>query len=244
MNIAAIVKCSLVDYPGRITTVVFVPGCNLRCFYCHNKELINESTVSIRTTAQEVLVWLKTRQGLLDAVVISGGEPTLQPNLLDFINEVKQLGFLVKLDTNGTQPFILKTLLSRGILDYVAMDIKAPMEKYNEICGAFVDHGAIEKSIGLLINGHIDYEFRTTMAPQLTLQDVLAIGNHIKGAQTYVLQKCRIQQSIRPSCNRTYIVSEIMPTWCMEAQGRLSHVVKNCVIRGLESEFIPAEQVD
>ncbi len=242
MKIAALVKCSLVDYPDRIAAVVFAPGCNLRCFYCHNQQLINASTAPICTTRQEIRAWLRSRQGVLDAVVVSGGEPTLQPDALGFMNEVKQLGFLVKLDTNGTQPDVLASLIGEGVLDYVAMDIKAPLEKYDEVCGVSVDHSAIDRSIDLLMKGSLDYEFRTTVIPQFTRQDILAIGNRIKGARTYVVQKCRIEQPVHASGPGTCAPVAATPAWCMDLRRHLTGIAENCVVRGFGTGYIPAEQ--
>ncbi|MCX5757999.1 MAG: anaerobic ribonucleoside-triphosphate reductase activating protein, partial [Candidatus Hydrogenedentes bacterium] len=142
MKIAGVVKCSFVDYPDRMAAVVFTPGCNLRCVFCHNKGLV-DANATCHTTQHEVLAWLETRRGLLDAVVVSGGEPMLQTDLTGFIKEVHAMGYLVKLDTNGTQPDALASVLNSGAIGYVAMDIKAPFEKYEAICGVPVDLGAV-----------------------------------------------------------------------------------------------------
>jgi pyruvate formate lyase activating enzyme len=150
MKIAGVVKCSFVDYPGKIAAVVFTPGCNLRCFFCHNKQLIG-AAAPCPATQQEVLAWLKTRRGLIDAVVVSGGEPTLQLDLVGFIAKVHALGYFVKLDSNGTRPNVLASLIDAGLVDYVAMDIKAPHEKYEAICGVPVDLGSVTDSIALLM---------------------------------------------------------------------------------------------
>ncbi len=169
MKIAAIQRTSFVDYPGKIAAVVFTPGCNLDCFYCHNRMLLgNDGNYAGTTPVSQVLEYLRERQGLLDAVVLSGGEPTLQPGLADFIHEIRELGYRVKLDTNGTHPTVLALLLDAGLVDYVAMDVKAPPEKYDSICGVSVDHDSIDKSIGLVLSGPVTYEFRTTVVPQLT----------------------------------------------------------------------------
>jgi len=191
MKIAAIARCSLVDYPGKTAAVVFTQGCNLDCFYCHNRTLLTFHSPTRAIPLEDVLKWLRKRQGLLDAVVISGGEPTLQPGLTDFIRRVRAMGYAAKLDTNGTHPRILATLIEEDLLNYVAIDIKAPSEKYETICGVPMNHGTIDQSIDLLMNGCIDYEFRTTVVPQLTEADILAIGRHIRGARSYVLQQYR-----------------------------------------------------
>ena len=143
MRIAGLERCSLIDYPGKMAAVVFTPGCNLDCFYCHNRTLLAPSATFNAIPFPDVLDWLRKRQGLLDAVVISGGEPTLQADLDDFVREVRAMDYAVKLDTNGTRPAVLAFLIDEGLLDYIAMDIKAPPDKYESICGVPVDHNAI-----------------------------------------------------------------------------------------------------
>ena len=240
MRIAGLVKSSFVDYPGKIAAVVFTPGCNLRCFYCHNRALMDSDCVTCGTTQEEVLAWLETRHGLLDAVVVSGGEPTLQPDLAEFMAKVHALGYFVKLDTNGTHPAVLASLISNGVLDYVAMDVKAPPEKYDAICGVHVDQGAIDESIALLMDGRIDYEFRTTVIPPLTRKDVLAIGNRVRGARTYVLQRYRRLQSAEISNNPRWVPESHPVPWLDDVQRRLNQMVDACLTRGFETGFIPA----
>ena len=240
MEIAAVVKCSFIDYPDKIAAVVFTPGCNLRCFFCHNRELIDGDSVTCGTTQKEILAWLESRLGLLDAVVVSGGEPTLKSGLAGFVAEVRALGYLVKLDTNGTHPAVLAALLEAGLLDYVAMDIKAPPEKYDAVCGVPVDQGAIHDSIALLMDGRVDYEFRTTIIPQLTREDILTIGNHIRGARAYVLQHYRELQSVEALNNPRWMSASHPPPWLEDVQRRLGQMVKICLTRGFKISFIPA----
>lgn len=190
MKISGLQKNSFVDYPGRMCAVVFTPGCNMDCFYCHNRSLIEGGYENL-IAASEVLSFLESRKEFLDGVVVSGGEPTLQKGLLAFINAVKRLGYSVKLDTNGTNPEVVESLIDKGLIDYIAMDIKAPFEKYNEICRTEVDIDNIKRSINLLINSGIDYEFRTTLAPGLYTKDIMEIAEKISGARLYVLQRCR-----------------------------------------------------
>ena len=242
MKIAAVVKCSLLDYQGKIAAVVFTPGCNLRCFFCHNRVLIDGDNITCGTTQKEVLAWLEARLGLLDGVVISGGEPTLQPCLAGFISDVRALGYLVKLDTNGTRPNVLVPLIDAGLVNYVAMDIKAPAEKYDAICGVPVDQGAIDDSIALLMDGHVDYEFRTTIIPQLTREDILAIGNRIRGARAYVLQRYRELQSSEALNNPRWTSASHPPPWLEDVQQRLAQMVKICLTRGFEISSLQAEQ--
>ncbi|MDQ2086609.1 anaerobic ribonucleoside-triphosphate reductase activating protein [Herbivorax sp. ANBcel31] len=191
MKIAGLQKNSFVDYPGNLCAVVFTQGCNMNCFYCHNKPLIDNEKRNENISSEDVLEFLKKRRSFLDAVVISGGEPTMQKDLENFIKEVKKLKFKVKLDTNGTNPEVIESLISKRLIDYVAMDIKAPFKRYQEFCGAKTDINRIKKSIDILMQDIIDYEFRTTFAPGLGFGDVLNMCNEIKGAKSYILQKCR-----------------------------------------------------
>ena len=189
MRIAGLGKTSLVDYPGKIAAVVFSPLCNYDCYYCHNRSLIRNIPEDQVIPEEEVFAYLRKRVGKLDGVVLTGGEPTLQPDLIDFAGRVKELGYAVKLDSNGSNPQVLKRAIQSGYIDYVAMDIKAPLERYREIAGAGVDTAAIEESVALLMAGAIPYEFRTTVIPRLTRADIVAIGQWIKGAGQYALQQ-------------------------------------------------------
>jgi len=191
LNIAGVEKCSFVDYPGRLAAVFFVPGCNWNCFYCHNQTLLRNEGPHPRVSLEEAFDLLRSRCGLLDGVVVTGGEPTLQSGLRDFIVAVRALDYLVKLDTNGSRPRVLGALLADGLLDYVAMDLKAPMAKYEAVCGAPVDHHDLNESIDLIMSSGVEYEFRTTVVPQLTHADVVAIARRIQGARRYVLQQYR-----------------------------------------------------
>ena len=207
--IGGIQKTSLVDFPGKVAAVVFTQGCNFRCGYCHNPGLITAKQIchsepdSESVLKENFLSFLKTRIGKLDGVVISGGEPTLQSGLYDFIKEIKQMNFAVKLDTNGTNPDVVKKLLNDDMLNYIAMDIKAPLEKYPQIVNiSSLSEGEglrervdlilknIQESINLITNSKIDYEFRTTVVKsQLSFDDFDKIGQIIKGAKRYYLQK-------------------------------------------------------
>jgi len=189
MLIAGFQKTSFVDFPGRISAVVFTPGCNMRCWYCHNSH-INAGEVEL-IEESEVMEHLHRRKDILDGVVISGGEPTLQRDLREFILRIRQLGCAVKLDTNDTNPGVLAGLLTDGLLDYVAMDIKAPLDSYKKMTCTDDDMSAIRRSINLLINSGVDYEFRTTLAPGLTPEDIEAIADDISGAKRYFLQQYR-----------------------------------------------------
>lgn len=190
IKIGGLQKSSMLDYPGEISAIVFTQGCNFMCPYCHNAELIGEKGVHTSFDAQGILDFLQSRIGQLDAVVITGGEPTIQPDLVDFIKKIKRLRFLVKLDTNGSNPDMLEKLLESDLLDYVAMDIKAPIEKYSEVVCANVKTDDILKSIDLLRKYKVEHEFRTTVVKsQLSFDDFEKIGQMIHGADKYYLQK-------------------------------------------------------
>lgn len=207
MIFGGIIKQSLVDYPGEIAAVLFTRGCNMRCPFCHNPHLLikTKNDGAGLTGLEEVLRFLKERQGFLDAVVISGGEPTLNEELPEAIKKIKSLGYLVKLDTNGTNAVMLERLLREGLLDYVAMDIKAPVEykSYLRACGRLSSHDffQIRNSIHLLNNlSDIKVEFRTTLIPLLhTPGDVEEMARYIKGADRYTLQQFNPRVTLDPS---------------------------------------------
>ncbi|MCD6422467.1 anaerobic ribonucleoside-triphosphate reductase activating protein [bacterium] len=190
MKIAGFQKFSLIDYPGKISAIIFTQGCNFRCPYCHNPELVDPKLFTEPLDEDLILSFLKKRVGKLDGVVITGGEPLLQPDLAEFIKKVREMGYLVKLDTNGSYPEILKDLLSKNLITYIAMDIKAPLEKYQEVVRADISPEKIQESITIVLNSNIDYEFRTTVVKNLlTEKDLISVAKLIKGAKRYVLQK-------------------------------------------------------
>lgn len=179
--------------------MVYTIGCNFRCPYCHNPELVDE-TVTTRIDEKEILDFLKTRTGMLDGLVVTGGEPTMHgENLISFMREVKKLGFLVKLDSNGTDPVVLKQAIDEKLVDYIAMDIKSPFSKYTETVGRAVNVENIKKSIEILKKSGIPYEFRTTIVKSmLTFEDIEEIGKEIKGAKNYYLQKFIPTKTVNP----------------------------------------------
>lgn len=184
-------KNSLLDYPSKIAAVVFTIGCNFRCGFCHNPSLMNAEGCTI-INEQEILSFLQSRRRVLDAVVITGGEPTLHADLLDFIRKVAEMGFLVKLDTNGTNPDVLKRCLDEHLIDYVAMDIKHRLDAdwYEKTVETRLIIEHIKKSIQHILASSILHEFRTTVVDGLhTADDVRAIAESIKGAKKYALQK-------------------------------------------------------
>ncbi len=180
-------KSSFIDYPDKISTVLFTGGCNFRCPYCHNSELVNNLEEDI--LEEYVFDFLRKRKKMLDAVCISGGEPTMNDDLYDFIIRVKELGYLVKIDTNGTNPNMIRRLIKDNLLDYIAMDIKAPLKKYKDITILNVDIDAIKESINIIINSDVNYEFRTTICRELlSKQDIRDMAEYLKGSKKYVLQ--------------------------------------------------------
>ena len=190
MKIHGLQKMTLLDFPGHVACTVFLGGCDLRCPYCHNYELATGQAPPIMEEA-ELFSFLEKRKGLLDGVAITGGEPCLHPDLPDFIGRIRALGYPVKLDTNGTHPAVLREVLERGLVDYVAMDIKNCPNLYAETCGLkFLDINNIKKSISLIMNKAKDYEFRTTLVKEFhEKMDYDAFLNLIKGAKRLYLQK-------------------------------------------------------
>ena len=182
----------MVDFPGKLAATVFTGGCNLRCPFCHNALLVNRLVENPEVhSVEEVLSFLEKRKGFLDGVVLSGGEPLLQSGAADFLAAVKSLGFAVKLDTNGCYPDTLEAVLNRGLVDYVAMDIKNSREKYAETVGIpGFDITPIEESVRLLQTGGTDFEFRTTIVKEFhTAQDLASIGQWLAGSPRYFLQQ-------------------------------------------------------
>lgn len=189
MRICGLQKLAMVDFPGKLAATVFTGGCNLRCPFCHNVPLVTHLEEAEHFSEEEVLDFLRRRQGLLDGVVLSGGEPLLHDGVGAFLRKVRDLGFAVKLDTNGTNPDMLEALAQEGLLDYAAMDIKNSPDRYAETCGGVDLLGPVKRSAALLMAGAVDYEFRTTVcAPLHTPEEMAGIGRWLKGAKRYFLQ--------------------------------------------------------
>lgn len=179
-------KLTLLDFPGKVACTLFTVGCNFRCPFCHNGSLV-EGEPFEHIPEETVLDLLKKRQGILEGVCITGGEPLLQAELSEFLRKVKALGYPVKLDTNGSQPEKLKALVEEGLIDYVAMDIKNCPERYAETAG--VEHPGVDESIDFLLSGKVDYEFRTTVVEEFhTIEDIENAAKRIRGAKRYFLQ--------------------------------------------------------
>ena len=188
MKLGGLMKMTLLDFPGRIACTVFTAGCDFRCPFCHNASLV--LTPEAGLTEDAFLSFLKKRQGMLDGVCISGGEPLLWPDIAEFIGRIRALGYAVKLDTNGAHPEVLRSLIGAGLLDYVAMDIKNSREKYAKTAGLGDMPQGVEESVSLLLSGIVPYEFRTTVVDELhDVSDFSAIGEWIAGAPRYFLQK-------------------------------------------------------
>lgn len=199
MIIGGLEKLSLIDFPGYLSAIVFTKSCNFRCHFCYNpmlvfaegeNELKNIDEGSSLIPEEDLFLFLKERAGKIEGLVISGGEPTLQADLKDFIIKVRQLGYKIKLDTNGTNPEKVLDLIENNLLDYVAMDLKAPIDDYEKVVGLKADMEKIKKSIKILIYGDIPYEFRTTLVPGLVDEnDILKMSKDIEGARLWYLQK-------------------------------------------------------
>lgn len=189
MKICGLQKTTLLDFPGRVAATLFTGGCNFRCPFCHNSGLLSEDAEAAYSV-REILQFLEKRKRILEGVCITGGEPTLQPDLEDFIRDIRSLGLAVKLDTNGYRPDVLKALCQKGLLDYAAMDIKAGRDRYETaagVCG--LDMKRIDESIRFLLEGHLPYELRTTVVRGIhEAEDFRQIGPWIKGCRRYFLQ--------------------------------------------------------
>ena len=197
MKIAGIQKLTLLDYPGFVACTVFMYGCNFRCPFCHNAELVVGSGENLSFSEDSFWELLENRRGILEGVVISGGEPLLQPDLAAFLSEIKEKGYLVKLDTYGSFPDRLKRLTDEKLIDFVAMDVKNSPEKYALTAGTPVDTVRIGQSIALLLEKNIPYEFRTTAVKELhTAADFTKIGRWIQGAEQYYIQCFRDSENL------------------------------------------------
>jgi len=183
-------KLSLIDYPDKLCATIFVGNCNFRCGYCYNKDLVLHADQLSTITENWVLDFLKSRKTFLDGLCIGGGEPTLHDDLPNFLIQVKKLGYAIKLDTNGSNPTMLQQFISRHLIDYCAMDIKAPLQKYAQVTSVPVNIASIKRSISILKKGDIDYEFRTTVTPDiLTLEDITELVSDLQTAKRYVIQQ-------------------------------------------------------
>lgn len=231
MIIRGLQKTTLLDYPGMVASTIFTGGCNFRCPYCHNGDLVLSPADIPAISEDEIFSHINEKKKILDGICITGGEPTLNADLLDFIKKIKATGLLVKLDTNGTNPDMLASLIDEKLLDYVAMDIKHSREKYNTIaCMNNFDIAPIEKSVEILKSSGIDYEFRTTLVNELhSAEDIKSIGHWLKGAKAYYLQSYKESEYvINP------IFSAPLPATVLEYVSLLKEYIPNVQARGLD----------
>jgi len=199
MKIVGLQKLSLIDYPGRIAVVVFFPGCNFLCPFCQNPDLVDLKRIkkNLFIKEKDFFDFLKKRKGLLEGVCLTGGEPTIQPDLLSFIKEIKKHDFLIKLDTNGYRPEVLEAILKEGLIDFMAMDIKSSLEKYPVAVGKGINLENISKSVDLIKNSKIDYEFRTTVVPRLIdKEEINKIGQWLKNSRAFALQQFKPEKTL------------------------------------------------
>ena len=230
MKICGLTKTTLLDYPGCVAATVFVGGCNFRCPFCHNGDLVLHSAKMKEYSEEEILTFLNKRKNVLEGVCVTGGEPTLYNDLPEFIAKIKAMGYKVKLDTNGSNPKMLLQLVEGKLVDYVAMDIKAPISGYNKVCGVQVNTGSVQQSVAFLKQGVIPYEFRTTVVKELhTKQDILEIGQWILGAENYYLQSYR--ETDENICKG---FSAMEKEELFELEKGLKKYLKNVKVRGVE----------
>ena len=213
MLISGVQKFTMIDYPEKVAAIIFTPGCNMRCKFCHNKEFVlPEEIKELRSSfipQEAVLNFLETRKGKLDGVVISGGEPTIQPDLKDFIISVRKMGFLVKLDTNGNLPNVLKELVNENLLDYVAMDVKTTLKNYQDLVGNLANPKKVGESIEFLKQNRIPYEFRTTIIDGVHTTDIIKeMAQLLEGSEKLYLQKFRPETTLDPKFQNKKPVSD------------------------------------
>lgn len=226
--IGGVQKLSLVDYPGYVAAALFLTGCNMRCGYCHNPELVLPERLAPSIPIDEVLLFLHSRIGKLDGVVISGGEPTIHDELPSLVRHIKAMGYRIKLDTNGTNPDMVADMLRKGLLDFIAMDIKGPLEKYIAIAARPINIDAITRTIRLLIDSGVSHEFRTTVVKsQLDVSDFEKIGTMVAGAERFALQHFRTGTVLSPQFQQANTFTDEEFT---AAKAIMERYVDTCVI--------------
>lgn len=231
MKICGFQKMTMLDYPGKVACTVFTGGCNFRCPFCHNALLVTEIDDENVFDEEEIISYLYKRKGIIDGVCITGGEPLLQKDITEFLQKVKATGLPVKLDTNGSYPQKLRELVEKGLVDYVAMDIKNSREKYAETIGlSDYDLSKVEESVEFLLSGAVDYEFRTTVVREFhTQEDILNIASWISDAKRYFLQGFVDSGNLIGSGMSAYRPQEMVEI-CTKAQ----EIVPNTVLRGVK----------
>lgn len=229
MNIKGLQKTTLLDFPGKVACTVFTGGCNLRCPFCHNALLVTRTDEAPEIYEDVFFSFLEKRRGILDGVCITGGEPLLQRDIIPFINKINTLGFAVKLDTNGFFPEVLEKIISGHLVEYIAMDIKNSIRKYTLTAGTDRDCSVIQKSISLIMNGDIPYEFRTTVVKELhTPDDIEEIAKMIEGAPRYYLQAFKDSGDLLSTGLSAYGESEMLGLRDL-ARPHVGH----CEVRGI-----------
>ena len=197
MEFQGINKLSLLDYPGKVAAILYIDKCNFRCEYCHNWNTLIAANDNEDLIFNDILAFLKKRVGILDGVVISGGEPTLMPNLEEKIRAIKELGYSIKLDTNGTHPEVIKDLVSKGLIDYIAMDIKSSLDDYHRFCNNDSLIEKVKESIELLKSGIVDYEFRMTLIDEYhSLEVINKVKETLKGSKRLYLQQFKVSDGV------------------------------------------------
>jgi len=231
MEIGGLQKTTLIDFPGRIACTVFLLNCNFQCPFCYSSELVLPERIKSqpRISEEDFFSFLEGKKGLLEGVVVCGGEPTCSQGLPEFLSKIKKLGFLVKLDTNGSNPKILKKLIAEKLVDYIAMDIKAPKDKYEKATGVKINIKDIEGSVNLLKEDKVNYEFRTTVVPPLhSEEDILAIAKWIGPAKNYYLQNFRPEKTINPDLEG---IKPYSRGFLLEIKKEISPYFDNCQVR-------------
>jgi len=230
MQIGGFQKTSLLDYPDTISAIIWTVGCNFNCPFCYNPQLVKKKTKSL--SEEEVLSFLKKRKGLIEGLSISGGEPLLQNDIVDFTKKVKKLGYLVKIDTNGTFPDRLEELIEKKLVDYVAMDVKAPKKKYDQLTDVKTDIKKIERSIDIIKQTAPDYEFKTTFVPGLLKkEDILKIAQWLEGSKTYFLQQFKTDVPLISS--KLEKITPYPKEYIIETFEEIQSYFKKCEMRGV-----------
>ena len=229
MIISGLQKTTLLDYPNRVAATIFLGGCNMRCPFCHNNSTLDSEHLISSFDSKQILTFLKKRQGILDGVCISGGEPTLQRDLPEFLSEIKSLGYDIKLDSNGSKPKVLQFLIENKLIDYIAMDVKGPLTSYAQFCGGkFTDNQAIFDSIALLKSNVIPYEFRTTVAKGLhSMEDIASLGRLLEHSQILYLQNFIFSKDVPDKTLESFSIEELH-----QMKAVLEPFISHVLIRG------------
>jgi len=228
MLIGGFTKFSLIDYPGYTCAIIFMQGCNLRCPYCQNPELVIPEKFTEEIPIEEIIEFLKKRVGMLDAVEFTGGEPTTQSDLIEIAETIKNMGFTIKIDTNGTNPEAINEGLKKGVIDYIAMDIKASMDRYEEITQVNIDKEKIKRSIEIIMNRAPGYEFRVTVIKNFhNKEEIEKIGQLVIGAKKFYLQRAQFVKTVKEGFKR----EQFSESELEEFRNILLKYVKTCQIR-------------